>query len=343
MALRWWKSKDNVREVRSDTFAERLLEQRVAEATGDVTAAALAAIEACASLYARSMAGLDIDAPGWNIEPHELEAVGRSAYRHGQAMLLREGGVSNSWTTYGTGANPAGWSYDVTISSPNDTVTRRRSAREVALIRIGATAATPWRGVSPLQSAAATVALAQRIEASVSAEQNMATGSILAVPTGTPQNQVDALASDLKQLGGRTALVESTRSGWGDGQRAAPQRDWEAQRIGPDVPPSSVQLREQVSQAIYAASGVPGALVGVATGQESREVWRQFVLATIRPLALQLQSELRRSSPSARVSIDSLAADELAQRARAFGSLVKGGMAVAEAVAVSGLLMETEL
>lgn len=327
-------------EVRADTFTERLLEQRVAEAAGDVTAAAIATVEACASLYGRAFAGLEIEADGWLIEPHSLEALGRSVYRDGQAMLLRRGGTASSWTVYGADSNPDSWYYDVTISAPSNTTTIRMSAAEVALLRINATAAAPWRGQSPLTGASTTVRLAQRLEACLTDEHNAAVGGLLTVPTGTPQAALERLRDDLKGLGGRTALVESTRGGWSDGRQTSPQRDWQQQRIGPETPVADVSLRRQLELDIYAASGIPPSLMSEVSGTESREAWRQFVTSAIRPLARQLQTELRRSAPTALVRFEGLGSDELSQKARSFNALVKGGMSVEQAIAVTGLLTE---
>ena len=337
--MRWpWHRPET--EDRSDTFTERLLAARAADAAGDSTAAMLGAVEACTALYGRALAGLDVSSDVWRIQRTELEACGRTLYRAGQAMLLRSGGVSNSWTVHGDSPDPSTWYYDVTVSSPSNARTVRRTADQVALLRVNTSAATPWRGQSPLVGSSVTVGLGRKLEECLAAEHNAAVGSLLAIPAGTPQDQVNALRNDLQTLGGKTALVESTRGGWGDGRQGQPQRDWQQQRIGPEVPESDVRLREAVELSIYAASGVPASLFGLVTGTESREAWRQFVLAVIRPVALQLRNELRRADPMASVSMEGLEADELSQRARAFGGLVKGGMSVADAVAASGLVME---
>jgi len=339
--MKWPWQRVEERADAGDTFTERLLAQRVAEANGDATQAALAAVEACASLYGRAFAGIEVqDAPGWTIQPHSLEALGRTLYREGQAMLLRTGGTAASWTVYGDSADPGEWYYDVTISAPSDTRLVRLSAADVALVRLNASAASPWRGQSPLVGAASTVKLAMRLEACLTDEHNAAVGAILAVPSGTPPAQLNQLRDDLKTLGGRTALVESTRGGWGDGRQSAPQRDWQQQRIGPDTPDADVRLRAELERGVYAASGVPPALMADASGTESREAWRQFVTSAIRPLARQLETEIRRSAPEATVRLEGLGGDELAQKARAFGALVKGGMTVEQAVAATGLLLE---
>ena len=234
-----WFKRTPEPETRADTFAEKLLEQRLQEAQASVTSNALGAVEACAALYGRAVGGFRIeDADGWTIRQHELEAVGRSIFLDGQAMLLRTGGVSSSWTVYGQSPDPDRWYFDVTVSSPSGTRTVRRRAAQVALLRINPTAAQPWRGQSPLVGSATTLGLGKRLEDCLTAEHNAAVGAILAVPSGTPQQQLDRLRDDLKTLGGRTALVESTRGGWGDGRQGQPQRDWQQQRIGPEPPPA---------------------------------------------------------------------------------------------------------
>lgn len=88
------------------------------------------------------------------------------------------------------------------------------------------------------------------------------------------------------------------------------------------------------------ACGVPHSLF--APGQEGtgqREAYRRLVASTIKPMARVVGTELSEKF-EADVSLDfrSLFASDLAGRARAFQSLVGGGMGVERAASLSGLL-----
>ena len=91
---------------------------------------------------------------------------------------------------------------------------------------------------------------------------------------------------------------------------------------------------------VLAACGVPPELVSGGDGTSLRESYRRLLHSTIAPLARILESELRaKTCPG--ISLDSLFAADLSGRARAFQSMVGGGMDVAKAAALAGL-MQTE-
>ena len=72
----------------------------------------------------------------------------------------------------------------------------------------------------------------------------------------------------------------------------------------------------------------------------AREALRRWLHTTVGPLALMVQSELRTAldAPELKLSFDNLFASDLSGRARAFGSMVKAGLALDKAAALSGLM-----
>ena len=70
-----------------------------------------------------------------------------------------------------------------------------------------------------------------------------------------------------------------------------------------------------------------------------REAFRQALHSVIAPLGRIMERELRYklNSPGLMLNFDSLFASDLSGRARAFQSMVGGGMDVARAAALSGL------
>ena len=156
---------------------------------------------------------------------------------------------------------------------------------------------------------------------------------------------VTALKNDLLKLNGQLALVESMRGNWKEGSsaREAPA-DWRAQRIGASPPVSLVNLHELASREIALACGVPAALASPnPTGTGTRESWRQFLFGTIAPVGKLVAAELsRKLGAPITLKWDELRASDLAGRARAFQSLVGGGMELGRAAGLAGLLDPTD-
>ena len=167
-------------------------------------------------------------------------------------------------------------------------------------------------------------------------------GGVIPVPRAS---NTDDLATDLKSLRGQLALVDSTASGWGEGRQAAPgagQGDWRVQRLGLDPPASVQSLRAGVAAQLLAAAGVPVVLLGDSDGTTLRESIRAMLHTTLTPVGRIALTELRAKLDTPALAFDwsGLYAADLVGRARAFQSLVKGGLPVGEAAGLSGLLVD---
>ena len=82
---------------------------------------------------------------------------------------------------------------------------------------------------------------------------------------------------------------------------------------------------------------------GGADQTARREAWRQFLHGTVQPLADIFAEEFRgKLHPAIRLTFEDLFASDLQGRARAFQSLVGGGMELERAAAASGLLTPDE-
>ena len=148
-----------------------------------------------------------------------------------------------------------------------------------------------------------------------------------------------ALHTDLRAINGKLALVESTASGWGDGSQGAPRRDLVQNRIGANPPEVLAVLRSDAALAVLAACGVPVTLLGRADGTALREAWRQFLHASVTPVSLSVAAELSdKLDTDVKLSFDRMMASDLSGRARAFQSMVGGGMDVSKAAALAGLM-----
>ena len=102
-------------------------------------------------------------------------------------------------------------------------------------------------------------------------------------------------------------------------------------------------LHTETAKAIVGACGVPVQLVNGGTDSAAlRESWRQFLHGSVQPVANLVQHELRLKLDSHGLSLnfDALFASDLSGRARAFQSMVGGGMEVSKAAALAGLMEE---
>ena len=230
----------------------------------------------------------------------------------------------------------------MTMAGPSTTTTRTMSADRVLHITYATETDSPWRGVGPLQGASSTADLLSELESKLGQELSGPTGSLIAVPQGV---DVANLQADLRELKGNLALLPTTASGYGAGFQAAPRGDYDVQRIGANPPMAAVELRKGVSQAVLAACGVPPALGGGDGGSatEMRESFRQFLHASVDPIARRVARQVKAAfDTDFGFSFDRLFASDLSGRARAFQSMVGGGLPVDEAALVAHLRTPSE-
>ena len=164
-------------------------------------------------------------------------------------------------------------------------------------------------------------------------------GTLIPVPNVQNTNQLQA---DIRALKGQPTLVESTLSGWGSAQTSNQAADYNLRRVGANPPATLSALRRDVEESILAACGVPASLVGRADGTLAREDFRRFLHLTIGPVARELAGQIaaRFDLPGFAFNFDSLFAGDLSGRARAFQSMVGGGMSVEEAARLAGLMVD---
>ena len=326
----------------ADSLTDAVLAGLMAGATGAQTAqvAALAAVEACAGLWGRSFAAAAVtpgNAATVALTPAILARIGRALLLRGEAVfeiVVDQAGLhlveSCTWTLSGRG----NWMYRCDFATPSGTYSRTIPAERILHPRIGETSARQWQGESPLPSA--TAALAASLETKLTQEVKGPVGSVLAMPHA---ENLTALQNDIARLAGKIALVETTSGGYGD-KDSAPRTDWIARRIGADPPGSLIDLRREVSAGILAAAGCPVSLLQRSDGTLSREEMRRFAHSTIEPVAKTIAGELgaKLDTPGLTFDFGALWANDLSGRARAFGSMVQGGMDISRAAALAGLM-----
>ena len=352
--MRWPWSKREKRESGGD-FSDAVVRLIEAQAAGKAAdASSTAAVEAAAGALSRAFAAAKVSGP-----PHVLEAVtgrflaqcGRDLIRSGDSLhvidVSRDGRVTllpcSSWHFEGD-AHPRSWTVRATFYGPSTSTTRHLPFDGVVFVKWGSTPGQPYVGVGPTSWAHTTARLQSEAERSLADEAGGPVAQLLAVPQDGGDDGGDdplkLLKADIRTARGKALLVETTSAGWSEGRGAAPQRDWQASRLGPMPPESMARVRSDAFEAVLAATGTPPPLFLDSDGTSQREAVRRWHLGTVLPLAGLLQDELsEKLEAQVRLTFDTYPLD-LAGRAQAFQKLVAGGVGVTEALATSGLLAD---
>ena len=280
-----------------------------------------------------------------------LAQVGRDLIRSGDSLHVidvdRDGHVTllpcSSWHFEGD-AHPRTWTVRATFYGPSTSTTRHLPYEAAVFVRWGSSPGQPYIGTGPLSWAHTTARLQSEVERSLADEAAGPLAQLLAVPTDGGSDGDDdplkMLKADVRAARGKALLVETVAAGWGEGASAAPRRDWQASRLGPDPPESMAEIRRDSFAHVLAATGTPPSLFTDSDGTSQREAVRRWHLGTVLPLAKILEAELTaKLEADVRLRFDAYPKD-LAGRASAFQKLVAGGVPVAEALTTAGLLSD---
>ena len=329
------------REDRAQSYTDTLVNLIVSQATGDPTSAHTAGAEGAVGLWARAFASARPTVDRWAtaLNPAVMYQMGRDLCITGRWVAELRVGVdglyierADTYNVNGLG-QPSTWDYELSFNRPSGQITRYPTGGRVLDVRLG----VGLTYNSPLTGAATTTSLLQSVETRLGQEADTNVGYLLPLPVGRKTE----LAADLKGLKGRLALVESSSDGWEGG--GAPHQDFAVKRIGANPPMSLMELRAAAERSIYAAAGAP-LLASLSEGTALREGMRRFLHATISPVSDVALVELRTKLDDDTLGFDfsRLFASDLQGRARSFGSLVKGGMAMDQAAKISGVLADDD-
>lgn len=356
--MRWPWSKREKRDSGGD-FADavvRLIEAQAAGTAAD--ASSTAAVEAAAGALSRAFASAQVVGDAWiqdAVSPAFLAQVGRDVIRKGDSLhairVGADGAVRlipcSSWHWEGS-HDPSTWTVRVTAYGPSTSTTWNLPASAVAFVRWGSNPGQPYIGTAPTSWAHTTARLGAEVERSVADEAAGPLAQLLAVPEGQDAGSDEGddplapLRADIAKARGRALLLETTASGFGEGRANAPQRDWDARRLGPAPPEVLAQLRRDAFEHVLAACGTPASLFTDADGTAQREAVRRWHLGTVLPLARLVEHELtEKLETPVQLRFDSYALD-MVSRATVIDKLVRAGIVPAVAMAVAGIVVPDE-
>ena len=349
----------------------RLIEAQAAGTAAD--ASSTAAVEAASGALSRAFASAEVVGPAWvqeAVSPGVLAQIGRDLIRSGDSMhVIRVGGdgmvrliPASSWHWEGN-HDPDSWTVRATCYGPSTSTTWNLPASGVVFARWGSTPGQPYVGTGPLSWAHTTARLQSEAERSLADEAQGPLAQLIAVPSDGGDDGDDdplkMLKADIRQARGKALLLETSAAAWGEGRQAAPQRDWQASRLGPmpqracvgarraanqppdwgvAMPPESMAtIRKDAFEAVLAACGTPPSLFVDSDGTSQREAVRRWHLNLVLPLARLVEHELTvKLETPVELKFDSYALD-MVSRATVVAKLAQAGVPMATALDAVGL------
>ena len=211
------------------------------------------------------------------------------------------------------------------------------SAESVLHFRYASEPSTPWRGSSPLAVASLAGKLSAETVNALADESGGPVGALLGIPKDGNDETVASLKADIRNAKGRVALLES-----GDWDNVGSARvALKTERFGAEPGQPLVNLAELASREIYSACGLSPSLFQVGPAAALREAWRLCLFSVLSPLGRMVEAELRdKLDGGLTLGWQELRASDLSGRARAMQSMVGGGMDLAQAVAIAGLMVD---
>ena len=339
-------------ETRDESYTDTLIAALVNRASGRTLAvpSATAALESCAGVVGRGFMACEVSGrPALTdaLTPDVLEMIGRSLMRVGQVVFLIDttGGrlrllPAETHDVTG-GPNPETWEYRLTLGGPSRTTTHDDvPASSVLHFMYARDPARPWRGNGPMQVAALSGRLSAETINQLADESSGPVGRLLGIPKDGDDDTVTNLKADIRNARGRVALLET--GDWSNAGGGA-EVNLDSKRFGAEPPQSLINLADLASREVMNACGLNVALFGNGNAAATREAWRLALFGVLSPLGKLVESELQaKLEDSVTLSWQELRASDLSGRARAFQSMVGGGMDVTQAVSIAGLMQPDE-
>ena len=340
--MRWWPFRRS--EERSEGLTDEVVNTLIARArAADVADAdGLAAVEIAAGLVGRCFSSAAVQGGRGLLDAAILERIGRQMVRAGEAIFALDGdGIQpvSEWDIRG-GPRESEWIYRCDFTGPSATTSAFLPSRSVVHVRVNTHPSRPWEGRAPWRVASATAATAAAAEASAQAEARTPSSRIAPVPSQDP-GQRESYGATLKK-GGLLVVAAATSPVGSAGQEPASR--WAPAVMNPAPTSGHIELRAKSAADVLASCGIPASLFDARSdGTARRESFRQVLHSVVQPWARLAERELSaKLENDVRLNFDRLFASDLSGRARAFQSMVGGGMEVAQAAALAGL-MEAEV
>jgi len=191
-------------------------------------------------------------------------------------------------------------------------------------------------GRADLDIAFSTREVLRQLENNLAYETKDASGYL--VPTSYNDSQV--VQNAVKDIDGARLLVPTENRSFlqapGSSSGSAIQHEWTQRRLGFDAPETVRGWLESYRLAALGVLGVPGSLYAPTDAAAMREGWRVYIFTVVDPMARLLEQSAARAGLRVDLNFDRLMASDVANRARAYGSLVQANMDEDEAARHAG-------
>lgn len=339
----------------------------------EASAAATSALETVCMIYSSCLAAMKVSER--SITPEIMSCIGRDLIRRGESLWRVEldgsGAVRLSQiATHSVHGRSSNWRYEAHLLHPSGSDVVDLSRDEV----LHFTWATDpvrgqWQGISPLALAATSMSAIGKLEKAILDESGIPPSQLIPMPS-TAQN-APGKAQSFLDAGDTDAHDSAAAAVWGSGAAARgnvmvvpsltidiaswtnskiPQAgspgSYKPYRTGAEFGNSHDSIRRSLAHGVLSACGIPVSLGGVdqGSGTESREAFRRFYATALAGLVRRLQSEFRvkLDDPGLEIDASPLNAADVIGRARSFQALANGGMKIADAARISGVLADQE-
>ena len=181
--MRWPWQRAEHRASATDALVSAIVAAANNQVTGDHRA--IAAVETAAALYGAAFAVAKVETADARVAarltPAFLSMVARALIRRGEFLAVLEATperglellTAGSWDVRG-GTAESDWWYRADIQGPSGSTSRTVPGSQVLHVRHSVDPSRPWRGLSPLESASSTGALASNIEQRLAEETERA-------------------------------------------------------------------------------------------------------------------------------------------------------------------------
>ena len=348
----WQRLRGTERRQALGSYSDAILSIIQSQATGaSALPGATSALESASGFVSRAFASASVSSGmAAVLDAPTLSMIGRSLIRGGEYVGVIKMGMGDDFprlapaASYDIAGNedPSSWIYKIALSGPTmqGTVENVPSAG-VVHVRYASSPGAPHRGIGPLQSAHLAGRLSAEVSKALADELSGPRGQLLPLPNVSGDSpEVAALRSDIKGLSGSLAFVESMSDSFGTGPQSNATSGWDVKRVGADIPSGSIEAAKLAFGEVLAACGLSVALFDSSSDSGAREAFRQALHSVLVPLGRLVSSELT-AKLGADVQLDftALGAGDISGRARALQSMVKAGVDISRAMALSGLMI----
>ena len=345
--MKWWPWGRTER--RESSYTDLLVQAAVSRASGTTaaTVGATAALEACSGAVARAFAAADVSGGTFAraaLTPACLSFIGRTIIRRGEAVLAIDAGAmrlvpSSSWDVQGE-VDESSWTYRANLSAPSAVVTRSYPGDGIVHVPYSVDPERPWCGIGPLQAAALAGRLSANVSKALADESGTTTGYVLPLPVDGEDPTVAALKTDLRTSDTAGCILSSpsrpctsaprARRRRATGRRRGSARTRQPARCRCSTPRSARCAPRWASRSRCSPTRTAPTSANRSGGS---------CTSALRPLGRIVGAELSaKLDGDVTLSFDRLFAGDLSGRARAFQSLVGGGMDPGKAAGLAGLM-----